>query len=152
MRNTVEHDEQAAFVAQVLYQYRNDPTFIEDVFFSVPNGAYLGGRGHRQMYWLKAEGVRPGVSDILYLQARGDYNCLAMEFKAPSRYKEKRGGVTDEQENFLLGVIKGGGRAVVCYGADVAINVFDAYMKLEATMQPVIGIDLSFLLVAAPEG
>jgi len=123
-----EHTEQAAFVAQVLYCYRNDPTFIRGLFFSTFNGAWLGGsakaRGY-QMFKAKAAGFLPGVADILYLQARAKYHYLTIEMK------DKKGRLSQDQVDFIFNVRRAGGYAFVSYGVDDAILTFEAYMKLE---------------------
>jgi len=127
-----EHNEQAAFVDYVIWTYRNRADFIRPLFFAVPNGAYMGPRGGFVMNKMKGEGLNPGVSDILYLQARGDqYTFLAIELKTPARRNEKYGGLSQEQLEFIDAANRGGGSAHVCFGADEAINIFDSYMQLE---------------------
>ncbi len=126
-----EHNEQATFVDYVLWQYRNRTDFIRPLFFAVPNGAWLGGRAPLVMMKMKKEGFLPGVSDILYLQARADYTFLAIELKTEDRRNQKNGGVSEEQRTFIEAANKDGGMARVCYGADDAIHVFDAYMAME---------------------
>jgi hypothetical protein len=121
-----EHGEQATFVEYVLYRYRNDPTFIRPVFFSVPNGAWLGGRNpYALMNKYRAEGFTKGVADILYLQPREPYHCLALEMKSAA------GKATADQLEFILAVEKAGGMARICHGANQAIETFDFYMCLE---------------------
>lgn len=122
-----EHSEQAAFVAEVLYRYSNRDDFIRPLFFSVPNGAWLGGKNpHALMAKYKAEGFLPGVADILYLQPRGDWSFLAIEMKAVNR----KGGVSEEQNTFIRAALSAGGLALVCYGTDSAIKAFTKYMEL----------------------
>lgn len=123
-----EHNEQATLVDWVLYQYRGDPTFLRPLFFSVPNGAYLGGRSPVTFQKLKKEGFLQGVADLLYLQARGPYNFLALELKTEKRRGEKRGGLSENQVEFREAAESGGGLYSVCYGADEAIEVFRSYM------------------------
>src|ERR1044072_1693860 len=126
-----EHDEQANFIQETFYKYRNDETFIRELFFSVPNGAFLGGRSAAQFMKLEREGFRKGVSDVLYLQARGKYHYLALEMKTKGRRREKDGGLSLEQVGFNLAVSMAGGLSFVCYGADEASEAFDRYMSLE---------------------
>lgn len=123
-----EHDEQAAFVAEVLYRYANNPNFVRGLFFSTFNGAWLGGskraRGF-QMFKAKAAGFLPGVADILYLQPRGHFYYLAIEMKT------KTGRLSPEQDQFLTLVKEeGGGCAWVCRGASEAVARFADYMNL----------------------
>lgn len=129
MTRITEHDEQVVFVATVRMVFRNDDTFISKLFFSVPNGAWLGGKSHGMYQRLKAEGVQNGVSDLLYLQPRGQYAYLAIEMKSPDKLS-KVGAVSPDQQEFLDAVRRNGGHAVVCFSADGAIQIFNEYMKL----------------------
>jgi hypothetical protein len=126
-----EHDEQAAFVNHVLWAYAIRADFARPLFFSVPNGAWLGGKQYAMINKLKAEGLTPGIADILYLQPRGEYAYLAIEMKSKDRRNEKNGGLSNEQSAFLQAAIKAGALAEVCYGADEAIAAFDFYMGFE---------------------
>jgi hypothetical protein len=132
MKQTIssEHNEQATFVDYVLWTYQHHDDFIRGLFFSVPNGAWLGGRAPAMMNKMKREGFLPGVADILYLQPRGGHTFLAIEMKTIRRRKEKNGGVSDEQMAFLQTANQSGALAVSCYGANEAIELFDGYMKL----------------------
>ncbi len=127
---TTEHNEQATFIDAVLWQYRNDPSFLRPLFFSVPNGAFLGGRSALQYAKLKKEGFRNGVSDILYLQPRGMYSYFSLEMKTQERKRERGGGLSEDQRGFLQAVTDAGGLSAVCYGADEAIEAFGRYMAL----------------------
>jgi hypothetical protein len=128
---TSEHNEQSTFIDEVLYQYRNDPTFSRPLFFSVPNGAYLGGKSPATFARLKKEGFRNGVSDILYLQPRGAYAYLALELKTIERRGQKNGGLSDDQREFIETARSVGALAVVCYGSTEAFEAFNQYMQLE---------------------
>lgn len=131
MIKTSEHNEQAVFIEEVLYRYRNDSTFIRPLFFSVPNGAYLGGKSELQYQKLKKEGFVNGVSDVLYLDPRGEYSYLTLEMKTDRRRRERGGGLSEDQVAFMEAVKTAGGLAVVCYGAEEAIEAFARYMDLE---------------------
>ena len=129
---TTEHAEQAAFVQQVMYEFSNRSDFIRPLFFAVPNGMVIGGRNRFALLnKYKAEGFTPGIADILYLQPRGGYNCLAIEMKSPDLRTAKGGGLTDGQLVFLANLNAAGGRGEVCYGAEEAISVFRNYMEAE---------------------
>ena len=121
-----EHEEQAAFVAEVLYRYANRDDFIRPLFFSTFNGAWLGGNAGaraRQMQKAKEAGFLPGVADILYLQPRGEWMYLVIEMKS------KGGKLSEEQKTFINAVKwEGEGLAVVCHSAEEAIETFDKYM------------------------
>lgn len=127
-----EHQEQAAFFTTILYRYQHDPRFARPLFFAVPNGAWLGGRRPQNvMEKMKAEGLTPGVSDILYLQPRGKYCYLAIEMKRADKRNRKQGGLRDDQVAFLNAASLAGAFFAVCYSADEAERVFDAYMELD---------------------
>jgi hypothetical protein len=122
-----EHAEQANFVSYVLWKYSSDPTFVRRLFFSTFNGAWLAG-GQRTRFALinkaKQEGFLPGVADILYLQPRGDCPYLVIEMKA------KGGHLSEDQALFLKDAEEAGAMTQVCFGAQDAIDIFDAYMNL----------------------
>lgn len=126
---TNEHDEQVAFVDDVLWNYKNHPDFVRLLFFATLNGAWLGGNSFAVWHKHEAEGAVKGVSDILYLQPRGKYHYLCIEMKRPARRKEKDGGVTQAETLWMLaaGVY---GYTAVCYNAEEAMNVFNLYMSL----------------------
>jgi len=135
-RTLSEHQEQALFIStiQTLYAFR--PDFIRTLLFSVPNGFMAGGENkYALVAKFKAEGMNPGVSDLVYLQPRGEYSHLCIEMKAQD-YRGKKvrgvvtGGVSAQQFEFIQAVNDNGGRAFVCYGCQEAIDVFGWYMSL----------------------
>jgi len=130
-----EHAEQASFVYQVKLQYQHDPNFVEDLFFSTLNGAFLGGGSDRGrmhvMAKLKAEGMNTGVADIIYLQPRGNYFYLCIEMKRQgmeNRGIGKTGGPRSEQVAFGRAVDTAGGYYLTAYGAEQAFHAFSEYM------------------------
>ncbi len=127
-----EHTEQANFFSEVRFKFQHREDFIRKLLFSVPNGMWIGGQNKfALMNKFKAEGLQPGVSDVLYLQPRGEYNCLAIEMKAQDK-RNQADAVSDEQSEFLKAVNGAGGLGEVCYGAEEAIKMFEAYMSMEA--------------------
>jgi len=127
-----EHSEQANFVSEVRFKFMHREDFIDDLFFSVPNGMWVAGANKfALMNKYKAEGMKPGVSDILYLQPRGEYSCLAIEMKATDK-RNVADAVTPEQSHFLAAINANGGMGEVCYGAEEAIRIFETYMNMEA--------------------
>ncbi|MDD2920987.1 MAG: VRR-NUC domain-containing protein [Anaerolineales bacterium] len=127
-----EHEEQANFFSTALFTYQHRDDFVRKLLFSVPNGMWIGGKNpYALMNKFKAEGLQPGVADILYLQPRGEYNCLAIEMKAQDKRNDKD-AVKPEQAEFLEAVNASGGMGEVCYGCDEALRVFEAYMQMEA--------------------
>ena len=137
-----EHDEQAVFVAQVLYEFKHYEDFHEKLFFAVPNAVYSGPALNK----LLAEGMRSGVADIIYLQPRGPYACLVIEMKAPDQWKKKDRGITEDQREFLETAGRNGASVHVCFDANAAFNVFWDYMRLP--LPPLISTDV---LLHAPE-
>jgi hypothetical protein len=72
---------------------------------------------------LKAEGVKRGVPDYCLPVARGRYNGLYLELKAPG------GRVTVEQNWWIDKLEDQGYAAGVCYGADEAIRILETYLR-----------------------
>ena len=123
MTSISEHDEQ---VAVVEYIYRRYPTAL---FWATPNGARLSGSASkraRQMNALKAEGLLPGVADLIIFEPRGGFSCMMLEMK------RKRGGVvSDNQFDFLAQAEARGAFTAVANGAEEAIALIDEYMAYE---------------------
>jgi hypothetical protein len=124
-----EHAEQANFITTVLMQYSHRDDFVKEVLFAVPNGSWFGGSNPWAMFnKFAAEGFRKGVSDLIYLQARGPWSCLAIEMKALDR-KGKKDAVSEDQQIFIDAVKGVDGLAIACFGCDEAVNIFDQYMR-----------------------
>jgi hypothetical protein len=113
-----EHQEQAA-VVEWLRAHGID-------FFSVPNGASLAGdsRGRaRQMAKLKAEGLTPGVPDLIITTPRWRSDGAHVVVTAIEMKRRRGGKVSKEQRAWidkhekLLGWC-----VVVCHGAEDAID------------------------------
>lgn len=130
-----EHQEQAALVDTVLYVYQHRSDFKRKLFFAVLNGVWIAASSKKGKQALiakyKKEGWLPGVADLLYLQPRGPYPYLAIEMKTPEREKEKDGGVSPDQREWLQAAKEVGAMVAVCYGRDAAWEVFTQYMSLD---------------------
>lgn len=74
---------------------------------------------------LKRQGMKPGVSDICLPCAAGQYNNLYIELKVGNNK------ASDAQLNFIDRINAIGGKALVVYEADNAIDVITAYLKGE---------------------
>lgn len=72
---------------------------------------------------LKRQGMKPGVSDICLPFAVGKYNNLYIELKVGSNK------ASDMQLAFIDRINEIGGKALVVYGADNAIEVIAAYLE-----------------------
>ena len=119
MASKRESPEQIKFVARVR-------SFYPDVLiFAVPNG---GKRSPMEATRLKEEGVLPGASDLVILEARGGYFGLLVEMKRPDG-----GSVSEEQQDFMYSARDKGYKAVVCHGTEEAWRAFEKYMRLELT-------------------
>jgi hypothetical protein len=104
----------------------------------VPNG---GQRNKREGASLKAQGVKRGISDIVlpypakmpHIQdwRDGHYHGLYVELKTEKRRKEKNGGCSDEQLEFLDYANKVGYKAVVAYGWKDAWRAIESYLNGE---------------------
>lgn len=126
-----EHEEQANFFTSVRLIYAIRADFIPRLLFSVPNGMWIGGKNpYALMNKFKAEGLQPGVADILYLQPRGEYSYLAIEMKAADK-RNNKDAVSPDQGEFLTEVNANGGMGEVCYGCDEALSIFSTYMSMK---------------------
>lgn len=75
---------------------------------------------------LKAEGLVPGVADLLLLVPRGGYGCLAIEMKRPSKKSKQR----DTQIEWEKECTKAGNRYVVCRSLEEFMKAVNDYMSL----------------------
>ena len=89
------------------------------LLFAVPNG---GARNAVTGAILKAEGVVPGVADLLLLVPRNGYHGLAIEMKT------RTGRQSDSQREWQQEVEAQGYCYVVCHSFDDFRNEVDAYI------------------------
>ena len=125
MKNSPEHREQVVVIDWCFTHLQQYPEL--DLIFAVPNGAMLGGGrlGAIRMNYLKAEGLRPGVSDLMLPVPRGKYHGAFFEMKTLS------GSLSENQEEFIRAVEEQGYFAPVCWGADDAIDNLQWYLELK---------------------
>lgn len=91
-----------------------------ETMYHVPNeGKRSASTGRR----LKREGLKSGVSDICVPVAKSGYSNLYIELKTG---KNK---ATESQLEFIGGINKYGGKALVVYEAENAIEVIQAYFE-----------------------
>jgi len=114
-----EHDLQVACVAWFRAQFPKDAPML----FAVPNG---GGRRRVEAALLKAEGVLPGVSDLILLEARGGYGALCIEMKTHA----KGSGQTDQQKAWQRAAESFGNKYVVVRDFPQFVNAVTAYLAL----------------------
>jgi len=131
MPQSSEHTEQCVLMDWCSYNEHRYPPL--KWLFAIPNGAKLPykktrkGRFSREALWLKAEGLRPGVSDLMLPHASCGFHGLFIEMK----YGKNK--PTDTQARFIIDVRKESYAALVCYGADEAIEALKNYLDGEAS-------------------
>jgi hypothetical protein len=106
-----EHEIQCSIFAWNEYHKKKYPGL--DDMFAVPNG------GHRHIVTatrMKKEGVKPGVSDILWMQPIKGFHGVIIEVKKPG------GRLTLPQRRFMEQHIKKGYLCVVVYSLDEYIE------------------------------
>ena len=113
-----EHDLQVACVAWFRAQYPKDAAML----FAVPNG---GHRNAIEAARMKAEGVTPGVADLILLEARGGYGALCIEMKT----RRKGSGQSSAQRLWQQAVEWGGAKYVVCRDFAAFCREVTAYLS-----------------------
>lgn len=120
-----EHEHQKALVN---WAYRTPIPAASDVLRGATVGTYLlaipngGRRNAREGGRLKAEGVKPGVSDLLLPLARGEKHGLWIEMKAP------KGKPTPAQREWTALMVQAGYEAVWCDDWILAATVIAGYL------------------------
>lgn len=117
-----EHEEQCALFAWAAAMEAQRPELA--LMLAIPNGGY---RPMATAAMLKAEGVKAGYPDIVLDVARGRWHGLRIELKRADRSNH----ATPEQRDWLTRLEQHGYRAVVCYGAQAAIDTILAYLAQE---------------------
>lgn len=119
-----ETHEQQAVVSWFRLAYRNSN------IIAIPNGQWIAGRG-KQKYALinkyKAEGLMPGVSDLLICEMRGGFGGLWLEMKDNGK---TRASVSQEQRDWIGKMIRSGYRASWASGFDEAKEIVEIYMGM----------------------
>jgi hypothetical protein len=77
----------------------------------------------------KSTGLKRGVSDLFLDVRRGVWSGLRIELKRPPGPGRRRGTTTTEQVDWLEHYRSNGFYAVVCYGADEAIDTIRKYLE-----------------------
>ena len=108
-----EHNEQVKFVMRV-------NNFLPDLLmFAVPNG---GKREMREAVRLKAEGVLPGVPDIVIARAAANYHGLYLEFKTA------KGRTSDKQKAVIAKLIEEGYACCIVRSCEEAWDALNRYL------------------------
>lgn len=121
-----ESEEQAAIIEWANIMQHRVPELA--LLYHVPNG---GSRNVIEAKRLKAQGVKPGVPDLVLPVARGKYHGLYIELKT------LRGRVSDAQKQWIDALRNQGYAAIVCRGADEAIAMIAKYLAGEDVMSEV---------------
>ena len=117
--NQIESEHQ-----QALFQWAGLMEAIHPelaMMFHVPNG---GKRDKATAIRLKAEGVKPGVPDIVLPVARGNFHSLWIELKVDG------GKPSPDQLEWQKNLRREGHCAKICYGWDAARQIIEKYLKL----------------------
>lgn len=120
-----EHHEQVMFVARFRAAF---PKFAR-LLYAVPNG---GRRSRMEAASLKAEGVQPGVPDLVLAVARGEYHGLYIEMKRP----DGKGRVSKDQKVQIALLREQGYCVEVCLNAKSAWSAMLRYLKLHGKSTP----------------
>ena len=118
-RRLSEHDEQALVIARADALSATVP--VLRLLHAIPNG---GARSKATAGKLKAEGVRPGVPDLMLPVACHGYHGLYIEMKAGG------GRTSDEQKRWHKDLRQNGYQVEVCVGADAAWSVLCGYLGI----------------------
>ena len=97
------------------------PGLGSKLVFHPANG---GKRNEREGARLKRQGVKSGVSDIVFLIPKGKYHGMVIELKPPKAYASQ---VSKSQKEFLVEANEQGFLGVVCYGFDEVKEVVENY-------------------------
>ena len=114
-----EHTEQVWLMQQLTLKASAIPELA--LMFAVPNG---GHRNKAVAAKMKAEGVKPGVPDLVWPCPRGPHHGLFVEMK------KLDGHATELQRQWLSALLEQGYLAITCQGADVAFRAIMHYWSL----------------------
>lgn len=124
-----EHSEQVTVIEWKNWNIHNYPEL--KWLHAIPNGSKLpysrdkyGNRYSKEAKHLITEGLTSGIADLYLPVPRSKYHGLYIEMKAQG------GKPTPQQEEFLYFVSLQGYKAVICYGAEDAIETIENYLNL----------------------
>lgn len=101
---------------------------LGDYAYAVPNGTMLAGTAQqraRYMASLKAQGLKPGVSDVVIALPRGQYHGAYIELK-----RTKGGVLSVPQSDWLVLTKNAGYYSALAAGLDEAVKHVQAYAKM----------------------
>ena len=91
------------------------------LLFHIPNEGKRSWRAGRE---LKAQGLKPGVPDIILPVPNRHHIALWIEMK-----RRKDGRVSEDQKRMMFALKKYGNMAVVCYGWEQARDTILQYLR-----------------------
>ena len=109
-------------------QYMDASPFWRDCWWHTPNERFEA----KHAYRLKAEGVKPGVPDILSIKPSGLYVGFAMELKRP---KAPPSAISAAQDAWLIRFHDAGWYACIAKGIDEALAELKEYEASAAAEQ-----------------
>ncbi len=112
-RIPTEHEEQAAVVAWC------EATYGKYSIFAIPNMVKCS---FATASYLRKEGKRPGVPDLMIPGKHGPFLGLFIEMK-----RMEGGKVSEEQAAWIAALERMGYAVHVCEGADEAMRIIKAY-------------------------
>lgn len=98
-----------------------------ELLFAVPNAAK---RSPRLGAYMKAEGLKAGVPDLVLAKPVGPFGALYIELKAMD------GRVSPEQKDWLGRLNAAGNYAAVCKGWTAARELIEAYLDEKLRGEP----------------
>lgn len=117
-----EHAEQCALFEWAALYSRQVPEL--EMLFAIPNGGF---RHKATAGRLKAEGLKPGIPDMMFAVPRGPYHGAFIELKVG------RNKPTKLQKQCHLNLRAQGYFVAVCYGCWEAMDTLKGYLALEVT-------------------
>ena len=118
MNILTEAEEQMTVFKWAEYSKKRFPEL--EYCYHVPNG---GSRNILEAIHLKQQGVKAGVPDLCLPVPRCGFHGLYIEMK-----RRKNARVAESQKKWIAALRRQGYFAAVCYGADEAIKLIEAYL------------------------
>ena len=121
-RVPTEHEEQVALFQWAEAHEAQYPSLA--MLAAIPNGGY---RPMTTAAMLREEGVKAGLPDMALFCQRGGKGALFIELKR----RDRSNHATDAQRDWIERLRAAEYMAVVCYGAQEAIDVITTYLAQE---------------------
>lgn len=122
----LEHAEQCAVISW-WHHYSKTKQLDHRLLVAVPNSQALlkfANNPAAFINYMKAEGMRVGMLDLVLFVARGCFNGKIIEMK-----RKTKGVVSDEQREMLWLLSGQGYDTQICHGADEAIAAITQYIE-----------------------